>query len=180
MKIDFILAAVAAMTMTSAFANGVEKHLPMDAHNVKIASAELAEYATSSTHVWSNSGDGGGYDINHYSTELQVTVTYESQDNTDVPQSNVEGGSPYDSTTPTVVFYVPLTDAQIAQVKSKQVDPRSLVSLMVVTKTVSVPDSSHEYICSYGNEGNEPLYGCVEPATPMVNVTLPVLTLSTK
>jgi hypothetical protein len=168
--VSILLAAIAQ----TAFANGVEKVLPADAANVALKSAKLAEVATSSTtHYVGNEV----YDTNNYTTVLEVTVTYQSKDDQDVSQ-RIEGESDisYDAT-PTVVMDLPVTDAEIAAIKAKKLDARTLVTVSVAQENVQINKPGYQYQCSYGNDSNEPINGCVEPAVPTITVSRPVLSI---
>ena len=142
--ISIILAAVAQ----SAFANGVEKTLPADATNAQIKSVSLDQVATSVTTEWTGS-EGQPVDTYQYSTMLNVTVTYQSKDDEDVAQ-RIEGESDisYDPT-PTVSFELPVTDAEIAAIKGKRLDPRSLVAMSVSQQNVDFDKAIYTNACVY-------------------------------
>lgn len=180
MKLATIAILSTALSLQLAHANGVEKDLPKDAHNVKVASAVLGSAATGQKLI--NDGvDGPQYET-IYSPAIEVTVTYESKDDSDAPKtgSGLDGQfEPGDSTTPTLYFTLAVTAAEVAAIKAKQVNPADLVSMTVELKTVQVPVQT-EYQCRYDNENNLPEFGCVEPAAQMEDQVLPVLTIGRK
>lgn len=174
-----IIGIVLAAAAQSAFANGVEKTLPADATDVQIKTVSLDQYATGEKIVSDGNVDGPVYE-NTYTTMLDVVVTYQSKDDQDVAQ-RIEGESDisYDPT-PTVSFELPVTDAEIAAIKGKKLDPRSLIAVNVQTESVQIDDPKAQYICRYDNDSNQPLDGCVEPATPQITVSRLVLSVDRK
>jgi hypothetical protein len=179
MKKNIALAIVALSALTqTAFASGVEMDLPADAHNVKIAAVELDGVVVGETPL-PDTSEGAPNSEPIYAPSLGVTVTYESTDTTDVPQATDGDFDP--STLPTRYLEIRLTDAQAAAIKAKKLDPRSLIGQPVLTKaTVQEEDTSYEYKCTYDNDNNEPLYGCVEPPVPTVAVPVIIATFPCK
>ena len=173
--IGIILAAIAQ----SAFANGVEKTLPADANNVQIKSVKLAQVATSSTTDW-NTSDGSPNTEFQYGTALEVTVTYQSKNDQNVAQ-RIEGESDlsYDAT-PTVSFDLPVTDAEVAAIKGKKLDPRSLVTFSVSQQSVDFDKAVYTNSCVYGTDSGSPENEatCVKHET--VTESRPVLSIDRK
>jgi hypothetical protein len=159
--------------------HGVEKMLPADAHNVQIQSADIAQIATGQKLV-TDGFEGPVYD-NTYTPELYVTVTYDSKDTTDAPQTGTGNDFDFragDSTQPTVAFTFALSDAQLAAIKAKTLNAASLVTISVDQETVQIDDPSAQSVCRYDFDSNLPLDGCVEPATAQITVSRPVLHVS--
>lgn len=180
MKFNLAILAIALFT-TSAFAdgNGVERALPKDAHNVKIASAALNFYATGLKKTSEGNIDGPVYE-NTYTQMLLVTVTYQSQDDQDVAQ-RIEGESDlsYDPT-PTVSFELSVSDAEIAAIQANKLDPRSLVEMSVSQKDMPFDKAVYTAACVYNNESGAPENEdtCVKHET--ITESRPVLVLSRK
>jgi hypothetical protein len=162
----------------SASAHGVEKILPADAHNVQIQSAELAHVATGETLV-TNSNDSPIYDST-YSTELMVTVTYDSKDDSDAPKTGSGSNGeflPTDSTQPTIYLTFDLSQAQLDGIKAKTLNPTSLVTVSVDQESVQIDDPHAQNVCVY-DDNNNIMNNCVEPAIAQIVVTRPVLHVS--
>jgi hypothetical protein len=173
--VSILLAAVAQ----TAFANGVEKVLPADAHNVVVAAASLEEVATGLVKISDGNIDGPVYD-NTYTTMLTVTVNYSSKDDSDVPCELTQIGDGCEPTgQPRYVVSLPVSDAEIAAIKSKKLDPKTLVSVTVTQQDVQIEQPGYQYKCSYNTEGGT-FGNCVEPAVPMVTVSRPVLSVDHK
>jgi hypothetical protein len=173
------LATLLISSSALASGHGVEKILPADAHNIQIQSADLAQIATGENLIC-DGNDGPVYE-NTYTTKLYVTVTYDSKDDTDAPKTG--SGSnfdflPGDSTSPTVSYTFDLSQAQMAAIKAKTLNAVSLVTVSVDQETVQIDDPNQQAVCSYDNDSNLPLNGCVEPATAQITVTRPVLSVS--
>jgi hypothetical protein len=149
--VSILLAAVAQ----TAFANGVEKVLPADAHNVKLTSASVGYLATGLVKTSDGNVDGPVYE-NTYTQVLTVVVKYDSKDDQDVSQ-RIEGESDlsYDAT-PTVYLDLPISDAEVAAIKAKKLDPKSLVSLAVSQQQVQFDKAIYTDACRYNNESGAP------------------------
>jgi hypothetical protein len=181
MKTALILSAAVMLSMGSAFAHGVEKIVPSDAHHFQLAGANLSQVETGeipATDPWGCSEDGTPCASTPlYTTELHVQLTYQSNDNTDVPQGT--DGDSFDNAKPTVDAYFDLTSDQVAAIKAKKLDPKAVVSWTVAPQQAQVEDPSWQYQCNYDSESNQKIDdGCVEPTPPMVTVTQLVLSIS--
>jgi hypothetical protein len=149
-----ILFAAAAQT---AFANGVEKTLPLDATNVKISTTGLDQVATGQKLI-ADSIDGPVYEST-YSTMLNVVVTYDSKDKTDAAtalnnsvdnaQEEIVGG-------PTLSFELPVSAAEVAAIKSKSIDASSLVAISVAQQDVQVDNEEFTSACRFDNDSSQP------------------------
>ena len=75
---------------------------------------------------------------------------------------------------------LPVSDVEAKAIKAKKLDGRTLVSVSVAQENVQIEQPGYQYKCSYGNDSNEPINGCVEPAVPMITVSRPVLSIDRK
>jgi hypothetical protein len=160
---------VALFSLPLAHANGVEKGiekvLANDAHDAKVTQVALGWEPTGQTLV-SDGVDGPVYDTT-YTQALEVTVTYQSSDQTDLPtEPNNDGEEVVVGSSPTVWGYLPATDAEVAAIKAHTLDPMTLVTAGLSDTTVQIENANYQYQCQYDNDSNLPMYGCVEPAVP--------------
>jgi hypothetical protein len=164
----FVFAALAsALSISSAHANGVEKILANDAHDVQLANAVVGWEPTGEKVI--SDGIDGPVTETTYTQALEVTVTYKSKDTTDLP---TYPGNDGEATTPpgaipTLYFWLPLTDGEVAGIKAGTIKPATLVQISALTTvSVQVDDANYQYQCSYDNESNQPINGCEEPPIP--------------
>jgi hypothetical protein len=174
-----LLTVAALVATSSAFGagHGVEKILPADGHNAQVLSAELDQIATGQKLI-SDDNEGPKWEDTDFVTKLGVTVTYQSKDDNDAPATGSGSNGeflPFDSTLPQVMYTFDVTAAQIAAIKAKTLDPKSLVSVSIEQETVQIDNPNTQAVCSYDNDTNVPLNGCVEPAPAQITVSRPVL-----
>lgn len=136
---NLVLSTLSLLTLaTPAFAHV----LPADATNVTVSNVTIGYDVTSQTLI-SDGNDGPVYQ-NNYSPVLDVQVTYTSKDQSDDAtaldnsgdEEVVVGG-------PTLDFYLPVTAAQVAAIKAKTLDPKTLVAISITPAPVQFNNPVH-------------------------------------
>ena len=174
-----IISILFAVVSQNSFANGVEKTLPIDATNVKISATGLDQVATGQKLIV-DGNDGPVYE-NTYSTMLNVVVTYDSKDKTDDATALGNGNDPIEEIVggPTLSFELPVTAAEVAAIKSKSIDPTSLVALSVAQKDVQEDNEEFTSACHFDNDSSQPEdSSCIKHTT--TTVSRPVLSIDRK
>jgi opacity protein-like surface antigen len=175
---NFTLCAFSLLILTApAFAgHGIERVLPEDAKNVAISSVSIG-YDVSSQTLISDGNDGPVYQ-NNYSPVLSVEITYDSKDTRDDAtalneddQEEVVGG-------PTLTFYLPVTDAQVAAIKAHTLDGKTLVAISVAQAPVQFTNPVYTDSCIFSSDYNEPVNPeCIQNVVstevrPVLNIDL--------
>jgi hypothetical protein len=151
-KMNLVLSTLSLLTLaTPAFAHV----LPADATNVTVSNVTIGYDVTSQTLI-SDGNDGPVYQ-NNYSPVLDVQVTYTSKDQSDDAtaldnsgdEEVVVGG-------PTLDFYLPVTAAQVAAIKAKTLDPKTLVAISITPAPVQFNNPVFTSSCIFNNDSSQP------------------------
>jgi hypothetical protein len=158
-----------------AMAATVERILPADAHNVRVASAVVDTVVIGSRFLF-DSGDGPVSEA-IYGKRLVVTVKYDSKDLRDVNQTVYEDGPELDRT-PTITYFFELPAVKLAAIEARSISAVSLVAPSLVVASVTIDDPNYQYQCRYDGEYNTKVDPKCEEHPNKVTQVRPVLKLN--